>query len=241
MTLCSAKKKTIFWGWLGFPVFLMGCAHAYHYEPEIAEDTSRVWRGGIVFPVPPTSHPEFRIRLVSLGVVPAPSIDGENKVPMLLVRMFILRPEALPQPAFPTMTPDPEYLDPAEQSVRFPNGSTSKPGLVHANNQARPLIQIGPGEKQVIELFFNLPANGVGTGPLASFTFKWKVHFREGKSEEHTTRFSRSDHVPQESLDQYSDDPFYSFSLSPVIPPDWTGTDWFWWYPFHRDDRTFWP
>jgi len=211
----------------------LGCAH-YYYTAEVGGPGAQAdlkTHIGAVYLIPPESS-QLKMKIVSLGVQ-----KDEKKNAVLRMRMYFARKKVA--------SPDPgmkrnqilEYIDPQEQTLIL-NGDSKEihPSQIFGNPQKKPLIELLPNQKQVIELLFLLPEKIKTDAELQSFQFSWKVHYTHHQSEQQLTRFNRQDTQPMNHAEfqadpDYPDFPIHEFMAFPSdyewVPVFWP---WWWWY-----------
>ena len=136
-----------------------GCAHSYHYTPEIAGGGA-IWSGrGIIFSIP-TNSPELRMKISSPGFEKAPSsahLPASARV--LVVRMaFKNTKQRAPDSMF--------FLDPKEQALLLWENTVVHPALVHARGTNRIAFrsrELANSELSFFTCFRKMPGNGISS------------------------------------------------------------------------------
>jgi hypothetical protein len=204
---------------LALPI-LSGCAHSYYYVPEISGDGAVFGRNGVIYSIPP-QQPDFKMKLVSMGMQKAPAAaNAPEGTKMIQIRMYIVRPDSKSVPAF---------IDPKEQVLIFTNGAEVRPTFVHARTVKKPVVELSDSKKQAIEFFFPMALATKDASYVQFFSLRWKIHYGN-KAEQQVVRFDRQDSRPQQGAEMFPGDPLYPYDEAPeFVPNDWEASEWGWW------------
>ena len=208
-----------------------GCAH-YYYTAEVGGPGAKAdikTHVGAIYLIPPESS-QLKMKVLSLGVQ-----KDEKKNATLRMRLYFVRRNVAGSDPGAKQNTTLEYIDPREQAVVIP-GDTAEihPSQIFGNPEKKPLVELLPNQKQVIELLFPLPANIKTEAELQSFTFSWKVHYTRHQSEQQITRFDRQDTTPMNHAEfqtdpDYPDFPIHEFMAFPSNY-EWVPYFWPWWW-----------
>lgn len=195
---------------LGFSVGVaLSCATAdrYLYRPtELATATTDGYPTAR-YPVPP-EQPRGEVYVTSFGPSEAQVAKGQ-KTELLAVRMAVNNNNG----------DGPWTVDTRQQLAELPGEGESRPAYVNTGASGSPLINVQPGARQVIDLYYVLPP-GYGPERLRSFSVLWSVQTSR-RVVAGRTEFARERLEPPP--------PAYHTSVS-------LGLGWgpFWWYdPFY--------
>ena len=210
-----------------------GCAHKSYYTAEIdgpgvkADVKTHV---GAIYSIPPASA-QLKMKVVSLGVTKDP-----QKNTVLRMRIYFARKNVAAGTPGSKGNNILEFIDPKEQSVVLSGDNTPiHPSRIFGNPKSKPMIELLPNQKQVVELYFPMPAKIKSDDEVQSFTFSWKVHYSSLKSEQQITRFDRQDTAPMNNAEFVGDPDYPNFPINEyaVFPADF---EWapmmgpFWWW-----------
>jgi hypothetical protein len=209
----------------------LGCSHSgYKAEVDGAGAKADVkTHVGVIYLIPPNSS-QLRMKIVSLGI----STDKE-KNPTLRMRLYFARKNVAVADPGAKRNKVMEYLNPAEQAIILPKDATEiHPNRTFSNPVKKPLIELVPNQRQVIELLFPLPAQIKSNDDLEKFSFSWKVHYSKHKTEQQVTQFDRFD-AQQENNAEFMTDPDYpDFPIHEYMeyPADyeWAPAPFGWWW-----------
>ncbi len=209
-----------------FATFLgvFGCAHSYYYIPEVAGDGAMSSRGGVVYSIPATVNPHYKMKVAYLGIADeSVSKHFHKKEKTLRVRMYLLKKSD---------SKDAGFIDPKDEVLVLDSGDLKiHPVAVFARSKKRPIVELAQRRKQTVDFFFPLPEGNKGTLEIQHFSFQWTVHYDAKNSETQTTRFDRQDSRPQGGAEMFPEDGLYPFYESPLLSPDpdWMMDDWDFW------------
>jgi hypothetical protein len=207
---------------------LLGCAHSYYYKPEISGPGAIYGeKGGIVYTIPPQGTPDVILRVRSLG------IHRVHNVQMVGVRMSFGRAAGV-APSSPSAGAAPvDFINPNEQLIHLttnPSEAGIKPAFVHSKSRKQDFVDLTGSTHEVIELLYPLPKDSEGAAYINSFSFYWKVHFSQSKTEQQSVRFDRLDSAPLQAAEVFPEDADYPYDVSPVTAPGWENIrDPYWW------------
>lgn len=221
----TSLRAAVFLAWIVTAPLLGGCAHSYHYRPEVSGDGA-IWASGGVSFLIPASQPKFKMKLLARSLKGAPSqAHLPSGTQMIFLRMYFedmpggvsQAPALAAVPAAqgkgPTKGPiqgpmqgrGEAYLDPREQILRISDNLTAPPTLIRADTRTRPRVLLIAGKRQKVDLFFALP-QGMDASDLQWFSLEWRVHIGNRGDERQVTRFDRRDSAPEIGAG-YNDDP----------------------------------
>jgi hypothetical protein len=218
--------KPVFLALLFAILSILGCAHSYYYTPEVAGDGAMSSKGGVVYSIPASGTPHYKMKVAYLGIADeSVSSHFHKKEKTLRVRMYLLKKSDSKNAGF---------IDPKDEVLVLDSGGLKiHPAAVFARSTKRPLIELAQRQKQTADFLFALPEENKGTLEIQHFSFQWIIHYNAKNSETQTTRFDRQDSRPQGGAEMFPDDGLYPFYESPLLSPDpdWMMDDWdFWGY-----------
>jgi hypothetical protein len=189
------------------------CSSDYVYEPAV-NATARV--NGVPaadYQIPP-ELPQGDVRLSTFGIAKLRSTDNREagRIRALHVRMVVANNARQPW-----------TIDTREQRAVLVGGNQSRPAFAAAESGVLPTVEIPPGSRRTIDLYFPLPQNLQSAKKIPSFDVVWTVHTAERVVTERTP-FERLEVVPYADYgyDPYWYDPFYpagSFYGAGALPP----------------------
>jgi hypothetical protein len=200
---------------------LSSCAHRYYFVPEVEGDGARYGGNGVILMIPP-SQPEFKLKLVSFGPVPAPKqANLPSGTKMFELRMYL-------GASTTAGVIKSASIDPKEQALLLPDFPEIRPTLIHTSVSAKKVLKVQGPKPRVIELFFPLPEHWK-LSEAQWFSVRWKLRYGNDEIAEQQTRFDRRDRGV-EGGGEIPGDPYYSDMDQAIIPPEFLG-DGEWWGP----------
>lgn len=186
---------------------LAACASQYYYQP--AEQATATVTGypAARYGVPP-EQPRGDVRVATLGIARI-DMGGEEGVPSLHVRMVVSNDNGV----------GPWALDTREVLVQIAGMRPLAPAFVNASAAELPVVQIAPGERRTVDLFYPLPDEMSKASHLPALDVVWRVQ-TEAREVAERTPFERIRIEPTyDAALVYG----YGFGVTP-----------YWWYdPFY--------
>jgi hypothetical protein len=183
-----------------------GCDREYVYQPTVATTSALSGRPASYYEIPPEA-PHGYVQLATFGFaeIQSPGAD-DSKARALHVRMVVA-----------DNSDKPWHVDTREQLLSLPNFGESRPAFARADQGTAPVLEVPPGGKVTIDLYFPLPENMQKAKDLPAFDTIWKVQTADRVTTERTP-FERLEVVPRYGYDygygygwgpSYYYDPFY--------------------------------
>jgi hypothetical protein len=229
---------------LAFAAASFGCAHSYHYVPEVEGNGATHAAEAVIYAIP-TNRPIVKIEMVSPGMgVPQSKSSTDPKVEMMQIRIFFQRSPSSKQTKNKNSC-DPILMMPHEQLLQFTDGTLLQPSVVHAtaysdqppqsklahpNKVSQTKIQFSCRPNHAVELFYTLPKTKDQATEVQSFVLISKIRYRKDQVAQQKTRFDRVDSHSHNSVDPsaFHNDQFYPYDYLLPISSEWIGNDWYW-------------
>jgi len=112
----------------------------------------------------PEEHPKGSVQVTSRGIVQLR--QGHTKIPALHVYMEVANDS----------DNQPWLVDVRRQVAGAPELGLSVPIFANSDQKTLPVIKVLPGERRVIDLFFQLPVNVTTSDALHTFELHWQVN-----------------------------------------------------------------
>jgi hypothetical protein len=173
---------------LAVALALAGC-NQYEYRPEENATAQIGGRIAAAYPIPP-EKPEGTVRVAGWGV------DRQQK--LLHLRMVVEN----------NSLTDAWSIDPNQLHVEL-SGRAVSPSRVAGSTPDLPSVQVPPGGKRTLDLFFPLPDEMARASKLPAFDFVWRVQ-TGGRTVAERTPFERMSSVY-----------YYSYELYGAYGPYW--------------------
>jgi hypothetical protein len=146
-------------------VVLAACEHNYVYRPTVHTTAAIEGRLASYYAIPPEAPRGF-VELASFGFadIRPEGAPKDQKLRSLHIRMVVSN-----------SSDKPWTVDTREQLLALPNQGESRPAFAKVDHGTAPIVEIPPGGKATIDLFYPLPENMQDAKDLPSFDTIWKV------------------------------------------------------------------
>ncbi len=206
---------------------LAACGPRYVYQP--AENATAQIRGRAAADYQiPAQAPQGDVRLASFGFsrVSPPNAPPNETERVLHLRMVVANNGAQPW-----------HLDTRQQILNVSGVGNYSPAFVRSPEgiAGLPAVEVAPGAKRTLDLFYRLPAGMNRAGNVSQFDEVWRVDL-PGQTVVERTPFDRLRVDPAYAYG-YGPYDYYGWGAGPYwYPPDveWFGPDWLvgppsWW------------
>lgn len=156
----------------------------YVYQPAVNTSAMVEGRPASYYAIPPEA-PRGDVRLATFGLVDITPQDEDDDMRGVHIRMIVANNADVPW-----------SVDTREQRLALPNDGESRPAYATVDVGQPPVIEIPPGQKRTIDLFFPLPAHMQKEKELPSFDTLWRVQTSGGGFVAERTPFERLDVTP---------------------------------------------
>jgi hypothetical protein len=190
-----------------------GCTPSYLYQPATHLSANDQGQPTARYSVPPES-PHGEVTLASRGIVDLSLGSDNERTRCLQVHMIVANNDDAPW-----------VVDAREQLLQLPGEGQSRPALVNTEQQDLPNINVAPGQKRTVDLFYTLPQPLQQAKQIPEFDVSWHVQMPSRVVAERTP-FERV--KIEEPSDYYADAYAYDYGYG-------YGYGWgpVWWYdPF---------
>jgi hypothetical protein len=143
-------------------VALSACSEEYVYRPAVNASATVGGRVAAYYEIPPES-PRGSVRLASAGYADL-GPKGGKPVRAVHLRLVVSNNDSTAW-----------SVDAREQRIDIPGHGSSRPAYVGTKAVAPPLVNIPPGEKRVIDMFYPLPEGLKEASQIPEFDALWSV------------------------------------------------------------------
>jgi hypothetical protein len=142
-----------------------GCERDYVYRPTVATTSALDGRPASYYEVPPEA-PRGYVQLTTFGFadIKAKGTSDDDRARAIHVRMVVANNSSQAW-----------VVDTRDQLLALPKRGESRPAFARSDLGAAPLIEVPPGGKRTIDLFYPLPAELQSAEDLPAFDTIWKV------------------------------------------------------------------
>lgn len=153
------------------------------YEPAVSSSAVVEGRPASYYPIPPEA-PRGDVRIATFGFADISPEGSDEEIRALHLRMVIAN------------NSDAQWVvDTRDQRVLLPRDGESRPAFANVDEGTAPVVEIPPGGKRTLDLFYPLPPHLEKASELPSFDTVWRVQTQTGTVAQRTP-FERLDVTP---------------------------------------------